>query len=94
MCSHPHGTIPAGINIATATNYCGWNEKFPGMYIHIVVAIQLNIIDMKELQPFSGLDVRCCTVPINFRFFGIHRELILASGMISCTKESIEYMFR
>ena len=32
LCSHPHGTIPAGINIATATNYCGWNEKFPGTY--------------------------------------------------------------
>ena len=30
LCSHPHGTIPAGINIATATNYCGWNENpFP-----------------------------------------------------------------
>ena len=33
LCSHPHGTIPAGINIATATNYCGWNEKFPGKYL-------------------------------------------------------------
>ena len=30
LCSHPHGAMPAGINIATATNVCGWNEKFPG----------------------------------------------------------------
>ena len=40
LCSHPHGTIPAGINIATATNYCGWNEKFPGTY-----SILLHIVD-------------------------------------------------
>ena len=30
LCSHPHGAMPAGINVATATNVCGWDEKFPG----------------------------------------------------------------
>ena len=30
LCSHPHGAMPAGINIATMTDVCGWNEKFPG----------------------------------------------------------------
>ena len=32
LCSHPHGAMPAGINIATASNVCGWNEKFPGNF--------------------------------------------------------------
>ena len=43
---------------------------------------------------FIGLDVRCCTVPLNFTFLGLHRELVLASGMVSSSKASIEYMFR
>ena len=32
LCSHPHGAMPAGINVATGTNVCGWDEKFPGNF--------------------------------------------------------------
>jgi len=69
LCSHPHGVMPAGINIAVGTNACGWDEKFP------------------------GLDVRFCTLPINFTFLGLHREIVLGSGFVSSTKASIEYLF-
>ena len=24
--------MPAGINVATGTNVCGWDEKFPGNF--------------------------------------------------------------
>ena len=33
LCSHPHGVMPAGINIAVGTNACGWSEKFPGNHL-------------------------------------------------------------
>ena len=40
------------------------------------------------------MDVRFCTLPINFTFLGLHREIVLGSGFVSSTKASIEYLFR
>ena len=101
LCSHPHGAMPAGINIATATNVCGWDEKFPGK-TNACLNFFFIFSDIESIYEFEanfnviflGLDVRCCTVPINFTFLGLHRELVLASGMVSSSKASIEYMFR
>ena len=39
LCSHPHGVMPAGINIAVGTNACGWNEKFPGNFMDSFIKI-------------------------------------------------------